>query len=92
MFNGVMGVVFLEAADVARRIRRASATVRLLAITGRLPVAATTPRGARLFRVEDVEQYLRERDVDGKEVGVDSSGASSTTTEGSFRGRAVEVR
>lgn len=37
------------------------ASVRRDADLGRIRVAATTPRGTRLFRAEDVENYLQER-------------------------------
>jgi excisionase family DNA binding protein len=52
----------LEVADVARTLNVTSATIRSLAKAGRLPIAAMTPRGVRLFRSEDVLalQKLRE--------------------------------
>ena len=52
----------LESADVARALDLTPASVRALAGRGRLPIAAITPRGARLFRLEDVEAARRARD------------------------------
>jgi hypothetical protein len=52
---------FLLAADVAKLIGRTPATVREAASEGRLPVAALTPAGVRLFRRADVERFCRER-------------------------------
>jgi hypothetical protein len=53
----------LEAADVGRVLRLTPAAVRLLARVGRLRVAATTPRGLRLFAPEDVEAMRRGRET-----------------------------
>lgn len=52
----------LTAADAARILNVVPATVRVMALSGRLPVAATTEGGIRLFRREDVERLARERD------------------------------
>lgn len=52
----------LEVGDVARLLNVVPATVRMLARSGRLPVAVTTPRGARLFRAEDVEVLRQARE------------------------------
>jgi DNA-binding transcriptional MerR regulator len=49
-------VLFLEPADAARVLDRTPATIRDYADSGRLPVAARTVRGLRLFRREDVEK------------------------------------
>jgi DNA-binding transcriptional MerR regulator len=51
----------LEAADVARELGVTPATVRNLADAGRLPVAADTPRGVRLFEPGAVEALKQER-------------------------------
>jgi predicted site-specific integrase-resolvase len=51
-----VNVVFLEPADAAKVLDRTPATVRDYADSGRLPVAARTVRGLRLFRREDVEK------------------------------------
>jgi len=48
----------LECADVGRVLDLTSDRVRGLVLEGRLPLAAVTPRGVRLFRREDVEGYL----------------------------------
>ncbi len=53
--------MLLEVADVARLLNRTPSAVRALARAGRLRVAVTTPRGARLFNRADVEQLLAER-------------------------------
>ena len=50
----------LESADVGRRVNRTAATVRWYARVGRLPVAVVTPRGTRLYRIEDVERLRRD--------------------------------
>jgi hypothetical protein len=49
-----------EVADVVRETGKAGATVRAYADSGRLPVAARTPRGLRLFRYEDVQALVAE--------------------------------
>ena len=54
----------LEAADVARELGVTPASVRNYARGGQLIVAATTPRGSRLFRSEDVEEFRRRREVE----------------------------
>ena len=54
---------FLEAADAGRRLGMTSAGVVLHARTGRLRVAAVTPRGTRLFDPRDVERFRRQRDA-----------------------------
>ena len=51
----------LTAADAARILGVVPATVRVMALSGRLPVAAMTEGGIRLFRREDVERLARER-------------------------------
>jgi DNA-binding transcriptional MerR regulator len=50
----------LTTGDAARRLDRSVTAVRDLALSGSLPVAATTPGGLRLFREVDVEE-LRQR-------------------------------
>lgn len=62
----MMVVDLLGSADVSREaIRRGDtltpAAVRLAAREGRLPVAAVTPGGQRLFDRAVVEQWLDER-------------------------------
>jgi DNA-binding transcriptional MerR regulator len=54
----------LATADVGRILERTPACVRLYAREGKLPVAALTPGGQRLFSLEDVaalKQRLVER-------------------------------
>jgi len=53
----------LESADVARLIERTPGTVRHLVKSGRIRPVAITPRGLRLFRLEDVENFRRQRAV-----------------------------
>jgi DNA-binding transcriptional MerR regulator len=53
----------LEAADAARALNVVPATVRALARAGSLRIAATTPRGTRLFRARDVERLRRAREA-----------------------------
>lgn len=54
--------VYLTKGDVARLIERTPANVARLAREGKLPVAAITPGGTRLFRLDAVEAYRRTRD------------------------------
>jgi excisionase family DNA binding protein len=51
----------LTAADAARILDVVPATVRMMALSGRLPVAAKTEGGIRLFSREDVETLARQR-------------------------------
>jgi hypothetical protein len=51
----------LSVAQVARRINRSAALVRVEADSGRLPAIRTSI--GRLFRPEDVNEYLRQRAV-----------------------------
>ena len=51
---------FLEGADVARQRGVTPGMIRKDAAAGRLRVAARTARGGRLYRPEDVDEYLRE--------------------------------
>jgi DNA-binding transcriptional MerR regulator len=59
-------------ADVARLLDISPASVREAAISGKLPVAATTERGVRLFSLDDVERFRREREA--KRSGLTPSG------------------
>jgi DNA-binding transcriptional MerR regulator len=55
----------LASADVARILDRTPAAIRQYARDGKLRVAALTPRGQRLFSLDDVtamKQRLEERD------------------------------
>lgn len=60
-------VIFLEAADVARELGLVPQSIRYLAKIGALRVAATTPRGVKLFRPADVE-VLRQARQAAKEM------------------------
>ena len=51
----------LTVADAARILGVVPARVRQLANEGQLPPAATTVKGTRLFRLEDVEQLAEVR-------------------------------
>jgi hypothetical protein len=51
----------LSTADAARILDLSADMVRLLARDGRLPIAAETVRGVRLFRKQDVEALAAER-------------------------------
>lgn len=55
------GKVLFEAADVGRALGVVPATVKKLTVGGRLPVAARTPRGTRLFLPADVEELRKRR-------------------------------
>ena len=57
-----MKLELFEVADAARVLGLSSAMVRVLSERGRLPVAATTPRGVRLFDPDAVEALRRERE------------------------------
>ncbi len=52
---------FLSAADAARVLGVTTATVRLMARRGTLPVAAMTEGGIHLFRRADVEVLATQR-------------------------------
>jgi hypothetical protein len=52
---------FLEVADVSREVGLSAKAVKAAVQTGKLAVAATTLRGARLFRRDEVERYKRSR-------------------------------
>ena len=56
-----MRTVLLESADAAKILDLTPAGVRLLARSGRLPVAAVTSRGLRLFQAADVLALRRAR-------------------------------
>lgn len=56
-----MVLLLLEPADAGKILNLTSGAVRLLARAGHLPIAATTPRGSRLFRKEDVEAVRQKR-------------------------------
>ncbi len=51
----------LSPSDAARILGVVPATVRAMAISGRLPPATMTESGIRLFRREDVERLAAER-------------------------------
>jgi len=50
----------LASADAARILERTPAAVRGYARDGKLPIAAVTPGGQRLFRIEDVRDLKRQ--------------------------------
>ncbi len=43
--------------------------VTAAARAGRIPIAARTPRGNRLFRLRDIEEFSRKRKARQKELG-----------------------
>lgn len=51
----------LSPSDAARILGVVPATVRAMALSGRLPPATMTESGIRLFRREDVERLAAER-------------------------------
>jgi DNA-binding transcriptional MerR regulator len=53
--------IFWESGDAARRLEVVPQTVHDLVDKGKLSVAATTPRGTRLFRPSAVERLATER-------------------------------
>ena len=52
---------FLTNADAGRLLQVAPQTVKLFAVTGRLPVAARTAGGIRLYKREDVLRLKQQR-------------------------------
>ncbi len=52
---------FMLVSDVARALGLSPTSIRLLAAQGRLPVAATTIAGVRLFDPRRVERLAQER-------------------------------
>jgi hypothetical protein len=53
------GTELLETADVARLLQRTPAAIRAMVNRGRIPIAVTTPRGARLFRRADIDAIVK---------------------------------
>jgi len=53
---------FLESGDAARLTGLTPAGINAAADAGRLPIAARTRRGTRLFRLADVEAFARAGD------------------------------
>jgi excisionase family DNA binding protein len=58
----------LTPADAARILGVVPATIRAMALSGRLLPAVTTERGMRLFRREDVERLAAARDAKGTQL------------------------
>ena len=56
-------LLLLGVADAARSLGRTPACIPALARAGRLGIAATTPRGTRLFRMKEVEAVKRQREA-----------------------------
>ena len=56
------GLEYLTPSDAANILGMSAAGVRDASDDGRLRVAATTPKGMRLFLRSDVERFKRERD------------------------------
>ena len=61
MSDATSPIEFLSSADAARILNITPAAVRLAALQNRIPVAAVTPGGVRLFARRDIEQLARER-------------------------------
>ena len=59
----------IETADVARLLERTPAAIRAMVNRGKIPIAVTTPRGARLFRRVDIELLVRNRRQAGRVEG-----------------------
>lgn len=59
----------LQAADVCRAARGeiTPSAVRAAALRGELPTAVQSIRGVRMFRREDVDQFLKRRGMPGPE-------------------------
>ena len=64
MHASIMKLKLLEVNDAARALGVSAAMVRVLSGNGRLAVAATTPRGVRLFDPDAVETLRRARERD----------------------------
>lgn len=62
MLKIIMKLMLLEVNDAAQALGVSPALVRVLAVSGRLSVAATTPRGVRLFDPDAVEALRRDRE------------------------------
>ena len=58
--------IYKETADVARRRRVVTATVRADVKAGWLRVSAMTARGSRLFTEADINAYMRAREAGRK--------------------------
>ncbi len=61
MGNDTLPEEFLTPADVARLAGVVPATIIFAAKAGRIPVAARTKNGMRLFRARDGQTFARER-------------------------------
>lgn len=72
----------LTPADAARILGVVPATVRTMAISGKLPPTVTTESGIRLFRRSDVERFAAERAALGKQNGRILADASPQPVEG----------
>ena len=59
-------LILLESGDVAKELDLVPQTIRLLTNSGALPLAARTPRGTRLFKIEDVMALKFKRMGKGK--------------------------
>ena len=62
-----MQTMLLEIGDVAKALGVTPARVRDLANEGRLPIAALTPRGTRLFEPAAIEIVRRQRETRARE-------------------------
>ena len=61
--NNEAPMVLLESSDAARSAGVAANTIRLWAESGRLRVFATTTRGVRLFKSDDVDRVIKDREA-----------------------------
>jgi hypothetical protein len=55
-------LILLEPHDAGKRLRLGAGRIKQLANEGKLIPVARTPRGTKLFRVEDVEALRRVRE------------------------------
>ncbi len=68
----------LGPADAARILGVVPATVRAMALSGRLPPAAMTEGGIRLFRRADVERLAADRAAKARREQADASAVPAT--------------
>jgi hypothetical protein len=67
MAHGLLEIEFLEPADAARITGLTPAGINAAADQGRLPIAARTRRGTRLYRLADVEAFGARRSAPASE-------------------------
>ncbi len=82
---------FIQVGGAARQLGYSAGWIRYLADTGRLPSDRTTS-GVRLFRDEDLKNFIRKRREGAASLGTDASPAASSQPIGGGRVRTGKAR